>query len=154
MLPWRALIDGATLAIFDLQIGELLIAAAHIQAVGKAHKVGLKFTMKELEQEGSSDCIDRQRPISRVAPLASHPVSIAANLKPDHAGGKGLDENLSVSCVIAEVGNDQRVVVVVSIDGGLRIGTFRSEQILRQLMGGKDAQLPVTVRIVAADHRR
>src|SRR6516225_10203457 len=55
VLPRRALIDGAGVAIFEFQVCELLISAADIRGAGKAHKVGLEFTMELLEQDASPD---------------------------------------------------------------------------------------------------
>ena len=58
VLPHRALIDGAGIAIFDFEVCELLIAAANIRGADKAHKVGLKFSVEQLEQDASPDLVD------------------------------------------------------------------------------------------------
>ena len=58
VLPHRASIDGAGIAIFDFEVCELLIAAANIRGADKAHKVGLKFSVEQLEQDASPDLVD------------------------------------------------------------------------------------------------
>ena len=49
VLPRRTLIDGAGVAIFDFEVCELLISAADVRCAAKAHKVGFKFTVEQLE---------------------------------------------------------------------------------------------------------
>ena len=78
---------------------------------------------------------------------------MAADLQADDAARKGLDKDLCVSPVVAEIDDDQGAVVVRLVNGCQRVGTCGCEQILWQLMGDKNAELPMTVRIVAADHR-
>ena len=77
---------------------------------------------------------------------------MAADLQADDAARKGLDKDLCVSPVVAEIDDDQGAVVVRLVNGCQRVGTCGCEQILWQLVGGKDAQLPVTERIIAPDH--
>lgn len=127
MLAWCALIDRAAFAVFDLQIGKLLKSAANLGTGAKPNQVRLELPVQLFEQDGSANCIDPKRTVSGGSPFGAQPVAMAADLKADDAAAKSLDQNLRVSCVVAEIGNDQRMVVVLSIDRRQRVGTFRSE---------------------------
>ncbi len=127
MPAWCALIDRAAFAVFDLQIGKLFKAAANLGTGAKPNQVRLKLPVQQFEQDGSANCIDQKRTIFGGSPLSSHPVARAGDLQADDAATKGLHQNLRVSRVVTEIGNDQRIVMVLSIDRRQRIGTFRSE---------------------------
>ncbi len=139
----RALIDSATFAIFDLQIGKLLKSATNLNAVAKANQVGFELPVQLLEQNGPADRVDKQRAVSGRSLLWPHPVPIAADLKADDAARRPLHQDLGVGGVIAEVGNDQGILVILLIDRRQRAGALGSEQVLRQFVRRDDAQLIV-----------
>ena len=48
--------------------------------------------------------------------LGVHAVAVAADVKPNHALAEGLQQHLGVGGVVAEIGDDQRIVVVAAVD--------------------------------------
>src|SRR6516165_928999 len=65
---------------------------------------------------------------------------------------ESLDQDFGIARIIAEIGNNQGIVVVLAIDCRQCVGTIRPEQVLRQLVGRDDAQLLSSIWITATDH--
>ena len=78
---------------------------------------------------------------------------MAADLKANHARTKGLQQHLGIGRIVAEIRDDQRIVIVAAIDRRQRAGTRTSKQALRQLFGLADSEQPSPVGRVAADDR-
>jgi hypothetical protein len=49
-------------------------------------------------------------------PLRIHAVAIAADLKPDHAPPKRIEQHPGIGCIIAQIGDNECIGIVAAID--------------------------------------
>ena len=61
-------------------------------------------------------------------------IATAADLQPDDARTKGLEQHLGIGRVIAQVGDDQRVALVTAVDARQRAGARAAVEAKRQLI--------------------
>src|SRR5215208_6390602 len=80
-----------------------------------------------------------------------HALAMAANLQPDHARSKRLQQHLGIGRIIAEIRHNERIVVVAPIDRRQRARPRTTEQVLRQFFGLANPEQPSAIWRVAAD---
>src|SRR5438067_830917 len=81
-------------------------APAHV-VVDEPDLTRLQKGLVKLEQIGAPDRVDRHGGVFDRPPLHARAIPIPGDLQPDHARAKGLEQHLSIGCVVAEVGKDQ-----------------------------------------------
>ena len=140
MLPRRAFIDYAALPHFDLKTYQLFISALVRLSLGNSHHIGLQFGVQKFEQIAAADGVDQDRAVSDRPPHKGHAIAMAADVQANHPRAKGLEQDLGVGRVVAEVGNDEGVMVVLAINRRRRIGTRTAIKPLRQLRGLQNAE--------------
>ena len=142
MLPWRAGVDDPALTHFGLQRHELLIGASACRSIDNSDLIGLQFGMKQFDQIGAADGVDQHRAMFDRPPLSVHAVAMATDLQANHARAKRLEQHLGVGRVVAQVRDDQRIVVVTAIDRRQRARARTAIKSLRQLFELSDAEQP------------
>jgi hypothetical protein len=105
VLSGQAFVDNAALAKLGLKIHELLISQSAHRIIDNADQVGLHFGLKKFEKIGPANGIDQHRSTADGPPLRLHAVTVAADLKPDHARPKRVEQHLGIGCIIAQIGD-------------------------------------------------
>ena len=72
-------------------------------------------------------------PLPDRPPLVLHAITRAADVQPDHTPTKGLVQHFGIARIIAEVGDNQRIVVMSAINCRERARARAATQPLRQL---------------------
>src|SRR6516165_6270783 len=67
-------------------------------------------------------------------PRALHTVAVGTNMQPNHPRTKKLHQVLSITRVVAQIGDDQRIAVVAGINLRQLAGTRAAIEVLRQLV--------------------
>src|SRR5262245_30755508 len=99
----------------------------------------LQQGMIKFEQIGAAYRVDQHRSMFNRPVLRIHAIAIAADRKANHAWTKRLKQHLGVARVVAEIRNNESIVIIAAIDRGERAGTRTSVKSLRQLLGLLDA---------------
>ena len=96
--------------------------------------------MIEFEEIGAANGVNEHHPIFDRPALKLHAIAMAGDLQPDDAPAKRLVQHLGIGRVIAQVGDDQRIVVMATINVRQRARASAAIQTLRQLFQFGDSQ--------------
>src|ERR1700738_5305634 len=84
--------------------------------------------------------------------LKRHAITVATDLKTDHARSKCLMQHLGVARVKAEICDNQRIRTIVTINSREGARTCAPVEFLRQFSGFHDPKQPRFYRTISADH--
>jgi hypothetical protein len=70
---------------------------------------------------------------------------------PDHPGAEHLEQHLGIGRVVAQIGDDEGIVVMAAVDRGERNRSGTAIEPLRQFFEFDDAEAPLSDWTVAAD---
>ena len=107
--------------------------------------------MQELEQKAATNRIDQHRAVLDRPPFKGHAVAMGADHKADHALAKGFKERIGVARIIAQISNNESIVVIKAIDLRQRAGTGVAKKTLGQFIEFANAEQPGLIRTVAAN---
>jgi hypothetical protein len=116
VLPGQAFVDDAGVAKLGLEVHKLLVGFLAHRTIDEANDVRLQLGMEVLEQLAAADGIDEHYTGAHGAPFDIEAVAAAADLEPDHPCAKRLDQHLGISRVVAQIGDDEGIVVVAPVD--------------------------------------
>ena len=88
MLPWRATVDDPALADFGLKPHKLLISASGRWSIDNSDLIRLQQRVIKFEQIGAANGVDQYRPMFDRPMLSIHAITMAADLKANHARTK------------------------------------------------------------------
>ena len=148
----RALIDRSTVAQFGLKRLKLREGASTFRAINKPNLLRLHFGMKRFKQIRPADSIDQHRPTIDRPPFGIHAIAGARDMKTDHPRAECLVEHLAITCIIAEIGNDQSIAAITAINLCKRTGAGMSIKSLRQFEEFAYSQKARRKRTIATDH--
>jgi hypothetical protein len=111
----------------------------------------LQFGVQKLEQVAPANSqvapgnsIDQHRALSDWPPLKGHAIAMATDVNAKHPRTKRFEQNLGIGRVVAEVCNDEGIMVVLAINRRQRIGTGTVKKPLRDCRMMRIRQLAPT----------
>ena len=152
MLPGRALIDGPALAHLGFKVRQLLKGATAHRPINKFDLIVLHFGVQQFEQPGSTYRVDQYYAASNWTTLNSHAIAKATDLETNHTlGAKRVDQGLGIGHIIAQISDNESVVVVTAINRCQCACARAAIKTLRQFFQLLYAEQPRPGRTVAAD---
>ena len=109
--------------MLGLQRLKLRIGAPARRSINKADLIGLQFGMKKFDQIGAADGVDQHRALFDRPPLEIHAIAIAADVQANHPRTERLVQHFGVGRIIAQIGDNESIGIVVAINRRQRAGT-------------------------------
>ena len=117
VLAGRAGIDGPGFTHFGFKVRKLFKCATAHRSINKSHLIVLHLSVKKFDQLSSANRVDQYCAVSDRTTLRSHPIARATDLETNHTlGAKRVEQRLGISGVIAQISDNDSVVIVTAIN--------------------------------------
>ena len=151
MLPWRASIDYSAFPHLGHEGHELLISAFTHWSIDHSDLIVLQFGKQEVEQIGAAYGIDQHS--AHVLRATGHTPCRCQATDPNanHARPKHLEQRFGVGIVAAQIGDNERIGIVLAINPRERAGTRSSIESCGSSLELANAEQPRLEGTVSAD---